>query len=170
MASKKKKTSTKGSKKTDSTAATGSHPSMAKKHAKTTDSTASSGSHSGTAKKQSHTSKRRGPSEAVSSSACQEKTGKGSARHYGVYSGVSSLELTHEEKEERRTLTEVEAREEAAQRRKEHHNAAMRRDLSNLQTGQSISRPWTFSYFSCVSPPKAKDSKKQGSRAGTWKS
>lgn len=136
MVAKKKKVSTKGSKK-----------------AVAPDSTAATASRSSVAKKQGQTTKKN------SSSACQ--AGKASGRRPEGYSRISGLELEHEE--ERKRLMEEEA-----QWRKEQHNAAMRRDLSGLQVGQSISRPWTFSYFSYVPPPKVKESKKQ--KAGVRKS
>ena len=113
---------------------------------KASDTTAGTASRSSAAKK---ATKKRCPSEASSSTTRQEKAGWGSSR---LPEGYSRLKMECEE--ERRLL------EEEAQSRKEQHNAAMWRDLSGLQAGQSISRPWTFSYFSYVPPPKVKESKK----------
>ena len=140
---KKKKGSTKGSKK-----------------AAASDSTAGTASRSSVAKKQGQTMKKRCPLEASSSTTGQEKAAWESGRQTDSYSRVGGLELEDEGERQRLLLEET-------QRRKEH-NAAMWRDLNDLQAGQSISRPWTFSYFCYVPPSKVKESKKP--KAGTYKS
>lgn len=142
MTTKKKKGSTKGSKKGAS------------------DSTAGTASRSSVAKKQGQTMKKRCPLEA-SSSTTGQKAAWDSGRQTDSYSRVGRQVLEDEEERQRLLLEE-------SQRRREEHNAAMWRDLNGLQAGQSISRPWTFSYFRYVPPSKIKESKKP--KAGAYKS